>query len=55
MKCLPHALDLYLLRSAAFLRVLDESVAEHLVRSLAFVLVPNHWHFVLWPEGGMPG
>jgi putative transposase len=35
----------------AFLRVLAEAMAEHPIRVLAFVLMPNHWHFVLWPEG----
>src|ERR1700730_9847256 len=35
---------------AAFLRVLAETRATFPVRILAFVLMPNHWHFVLWPE-----
>jgi putative transposase len=35
----------------AFLRVLAEALAEHPIRVLAFVLMPNHWHLVLWPEG----
>ena len=35
----------------AFLRVLAESLAEHPIRVLAFVLMLNHWHLVLWPEG----
>jgi putative transposase len=35
---------------AAFLRVLAEALNEFPMRVLAFVLMPNHWHFVLWPE-----
>jgi putative transposase len=35
----------------AFLGVLAEALEEHPTRVLAFVLMPNHWHFVLWPEG----
>jgi putative transposase len=35
---------------AAFLRVLAEALAECPIRILSFVLMPNHWHFVLWPE-----
>jgi putative transposase len=31
--------------------VLDEALAEAPLRVLAFVLMPNHWHFLLWPEG----
>jgi putative transposase len=34
----------------AFLRVLAETLAECPMRILAFILMPNHWHFVLWPE-----
>ncbi|HEY3234378.1 MAG TPA: transposase [Polyangiaceae bacterium] len=36
--------------SAAFLRVLAEALDAYPMRILAFVLMPNHWHFVLWPE-----
>ncbi len=36
---------------AAFLRVLDEALDQQPIRILAFVLMPNHWHFVLWPKG----
>jgi putative transposase len=36
---------------AAFVRVLHEALAIHPMRVLAFVLMPNHWHFLLWPEG----
>jgi putative transposase len=35
---------------AAFIRVLAEALDESPMRILAFVLMPNHWHFVLWPE-----
>ena len=33
----------------AFVRVLAEALDECPMRILAFVLMPNHWHFVLWP------
>jgi putative transposase len=36
---------------AAFLRVLDETLARFPMRILSFVLMRNHWHFVLWPRG----
>jgi putative transposase len=35
---------------AAFERVLAEALHRHPMRVLAFCLMPNHWHFVLWPE-----
>jgi putative transposase len=34
----------------AFERVMAEAQAEHPMRLLAYCLMPNHWHFVLWPE-----
>jgi REP element-mobilizing transposase RayT len=34
----------------AFVRMLAECLDERPMRVLAFVLMPNHWHFVLWPE-----
>jgi putative transposase len=34
----------------AFLRVLDEALHEHPIRILGYCVMPNHWHFVLWPE-----
>jgi putative transposase len=34
----------------AFLRVLAEALDEHPTRLLAFVLMPNHWHLVVWPR-----
>ncbi len=30
--------------------MLAEALDECPMRILAFVLMPNHWHFVLWPE-----
>jgi putative transposase len=33
----------------AFERVLVEALQEHPTRLLAYCLMPNHWHFVLWP------
>src|SRR5262249_30345269 len=34
---------------AGFLRVLAEGQALHAMRLLAYTLMPNHWHLVLWP------
>jgi REP-associated tyrosine transposase len=34
----------------AFVRVLAECLDQCPMRVLAFSLMPNHWHFVLWPE-----
>jgi putative transposase len=34
----------------AFLRLLEEALAEHPTRLLAFCLRPTHWHLVVWPE-----
>jgi len=34
----------------AFLHVLGEALAQHPLRILALVLMPNHWHFVCWPQ-----
>ena len=34
----------------AFERVLEEALARRPTRLLAYCLMPNHWHFVLWPE-----
>jgi putative transposase len=33
----------------AFERVLAEALQEHPTRLLAYCLMPNHWHFLLWP------
>jgi putative transposase len=35
---------------AAFLRALADAQAEHPLRLLAYCIMPNHWHLVLWPE-----
>src|SRR5882757_1619121 len=35
---------------AAFERVLEEALAREPVRLLAYCLMPNHWHLVLWPR-----
>ena len=37
---------------AAFERVMAEASDEHPTRLLAYCLMPNHWHFVIWPERG---
>src|SRR5688572_6671245 len=34
----------------AFLRVVGESLRVAPMRICGFCLMPNHWHFVLWPE-----
>jgi REP-associated tyrosine transposase len=34
----------------AFERVLAEARERHPMRLLAYSLMPNHWHLVLWPE-----
>jgi putative transposase len=34
----------------AFERVLAEALDKYPMRVLAFCVMPNHWHFVLWPE-----
>ena len=34
----------------AFERVLLEALERHPIRLLAYCIMPNHWHFVLWPE-----
>lgn len=36
----------------AFLRLMSEALGRVAMRILAFCLMPNHWHFVLWPESG---
>lgn len=35
---------------AAFERVLEETLDVCPMRVCAYCLMPNHWHFVLWPE-----
>jgi putative transposase len=33
----------------AFMRVMQEAHELHPIRILAYCLMPNHWHMVLWP------
>ena len=35
---------------AAFERVLDEAQSRVQLRILGYVIMPNHWHFVVWPR-----
>ena len=35
---------------AAFEGILSETLEKKPIRILAYCLMPNHWHFVLWPE-----
>jgi len=35
---------------AAFLRIMGEALQEHPTRLLAYCLMPNHWHLVVWPS-----
>ena len=34
----------------AFERILDEAKDRYDMRVLAYCLMPNHWHLVLWPR-----
>ena len=34
----------------AFERVMAEAMEKHPTRVLAYCLLPNHWHFVIWPR-----
>jgi putative transposase len=34
----------------AFEELIDETARLYPMRILAHCLMPNHWHFVLWPE-----
>ena len=34
----------------AFERVMAETLLKRPMRILSYCLMPNHWHFVLWPE-----
>ena len=35
---------------AAFERIVEEALQRSTMRILAYCLMPNHWHFLLWPE-----
>ena len=35
---------------AAFERVLAQAMEKQPIRLLGYCLMPNHWHFVLWPQ-----
>ncbi len=37
---------------AAFERVLEEAHAREDLRILAYCMMPNHWHMVVWPRRG---
>jgi len=37
---------------AAFERVAEEAHARQPLRILAYCMMPNHWHWVVWPEAG---
>ena len=41
---------------AAFERVLAEAMEKHPTRLLAYQIMPNHWHMVIWPrkDGELP-
>ena len=34
----------------AFVQAVRETLLIHAMRILAYCLMPNHWHFVFWPE-----
>lgn len=34
----------------ALIRVLDEALERHGTRLLAYCIMPNHWHLLLWPQ-----
>ncbi|MEI8382988.1 MAG: transposase [Planctomycetota bacterium] len=36
---------------AAFESIIEETLAKQPMRICSYCLMPNHWHFVLWPEG----
>ena len=37
----------------AFMKVLGEACAKFEMRLLAFCVMPNHWHLLLWPGDGV--
>ena len=40
----------------AFERVVEETLRTRWMRLCSYCLMPNHWHFVVWPErdGDLP-
>src|SRR5437762_1476266 len=38
---------------AAFLKILEEACLRFKMRLLAYCLMHNHWHLVLWPRRGV--
>jgi putative transposase len=36
---------------SAFERIIDETLRIRSMRIVAYSLMPNHWHLVLWPKG----
>jgi REP element-mobilizing transposase RayT len=34
----------------AFEKVMEETLRTRRMRLVAYCLMPNHWHFVVWPE-----
>src|ERR1700722_9866030 len=34
----------------AFYRVVEQAYARHPTRLLAWCVMPNHWHFIVWPQ-----
>ena len=38
---------------AAFERVLEEAYARESLRILAYCVMPNPWHMVVWPKRGV--
>ncbi len=36
---------------AAFISIVLESLLLHPLRILEYCVMPNHWHFVVWPAG----
>ena len=37
---------------AAFERIMVAAMRRSPIRLLAYCLMPNHWHMVLWPKSG---
>ena len=36
---------------AAFMRILGQAIERFKMRLLAYCIMPNHWHLVVWPRG----